>query len=134
MKKLIKEFKEFAVKGNVIDLAVGVVIGGAFSKIVTSMVNDIIMPIVGFFTGGINFSHFAIEIVKETQNKPAITLNLGMFLQNVVDFLIIALSIFIVIKFINKFKKKYEKEELKEMKINEELEILKEIRDLLKNK
>ncbi|GAA0126603.1 large-conductance mechanosensitive channel protein MscL [Clostridium sp. CTA-19] len=134
MKKLIKEFKEFAVKGNVIDLAIGVVIGGAFSKIVTSMVNDIIMPIVGFFTGGINFSHFAIEIVKETQNKPAITLNLGMFLQNVVDFLIIALSIFIVIKFINKFKKKYEKEELKEMKINEELEILKEIRDLLKNK
>ncbi|MBU5228310.1 large-conductance mechanosensitive channel protein MscL [Clostridium senegalense] len=134
MKKLIKEFKEFAVKGNVIDLAVGVVIGGAFSKIVTSMVNDIIMPIVGFFTGGINFSHFAIEIVKETQNKPAITLNLGMFLQNVVDFLIIALSIFIVIKFINKFKKKYEKEELKEMKINEELEILKEIRDVLKNK
>ncbi|GAA0117448.1 large-conductance mechanosensitive channel protein MscL [Clostridium senegalense] len=134
MKKLIKEFKEFAIKGNVIDLAVGVVIGGAFSKIVTSMVNDIIMPIVGFFTGGINFSHFAIEIVKETQNKPAITLNLGMFLQNVVDFLIIALSIFIVIKFINKFKKKYEKEELKEMKINEELEILKEIRDVLKNK
>lgn len=138
MKKIFQEFKDFAVKGNVIDLSIGVVIGGAFSKIVTSLVNDIIMPLVGMLTGGINFTEFSIELVKATNDKPAVTLKIGMFIQNIVNFLIISFSIFMVVRFINKIKKKYEQDNLNENnkneQINEELELLKEIRDVLKNK
>ena len=121
--KSLNEFKEFISKGNVIDLAVGVIIGGAFGKIVTSVVNDILMPLIGIVVGGIDFTGLSIKI------KDA-TINYGMFLQNVIDFLIVALCIFIFIKFISKFNKKEEVKE--EVKVDPQIELLTEIRDLLK--
>jgi len=127
---MIKEFKKFISRGNVVDLAVGVIIGGAFSKIVTSLVNDILMPIIGSILGGINFSNLAITI-----GNAKITY--GMFIQNIIDFLIIAFCVFMFVKFINKLStlgaKKEEKEEKEEKIIETELSILKEIRDELKN-
>lgn len=135
MKKFVEEFKAFALKGNIIDLAVAVVVGGAFNTIVKSLVNDIIMPIIGVLTGGINFSQFHIVLVHAVGKKPAVTLNIGMFIQNVINFLIIALSIFVVIKLFSKLQRKKEKEEEEvEEKIEENTEILREIRDLLKDK
>ncbi|MBD7913397.1 MULTISPECIES: large-conductance mechanosensitive channel protein MscL [Clostridium] len=133
---MLKEFKEFAVKGNVIDLAVGVVIGGAFGKIVTSMVNDIIMPIVGALTGGVNFTYLKFVIRGASGDIPAVTLNYGNFIQNVVDFLIVSFSIFMFINLINKIKREKRAEEKKEeeVKEREEVTLLQEIRDLLKNK
>lgn len=132
---MLKEFKEFAVKGNVIDLAVGVVIGGAFGKIVSSMVNDIIMPLIGAITGGINFSYLKFVIKGAHGDVPAVTLNYGSFIQNIIDFLIIAFSIFLFVKLINKFKreKKAESVEAEAIKPSDEVLLLQEIRDLLKN-
>ena len=121
--KSLNEFKEFISKGNVIDLAVGVIIGGAFGKIVTSVVNDILMPLIGIVIGGIDFTGLTIKI------KDA-TIYYGMFLQNVIDFLIVALCIFVFIKFINRFNKKEEIKE--EVKVDPQVELLTEIRDLLK--
>ena len=121
--KSLNEFKEFISKGNVIDLAVGVIIGGAFGKIVTSVVNDILMPLIGIVIGGINFTGLTIRI------KDA-TIYYGMFLQNVIDFLIVALCIFIFIKFINRLNRKEEVKE--EIKVDPQIELLTEIRDLLK--
>lgn len=134
MKKFIEDFKAFALKGNVLDLAVGVVIGGAFNKIVSSLVNDIIMPVVGLLTGGINFKEFTVVLVEATESRAAVTLNLGMFIQNIVDFLIISLSIFVFIKFITRFEKKRKEEvrEVVEEKTPADIELLTEIRDLLK--
>jgi large conductance mechanosensitive channel len=103
-----KEFKEFAVRGNVLDMAVGVIIGGAFGKIVSSMVNDIIMPLIGIVTGRIDISALALTIPSPTHGAEPIMLKYGMFLQNTLDFLIIVFCIFIFIKFINNFKKKKE--------------------------
>lgn len=132
---MFKEFKEFAVKGNVIDLAVGVVIGTAFGKIVTSLVNDIIMPPIGVLMGGINFSNFAFTLRAATEETAAVTLNYGAFINAVVDFLIIAFAIFIVIKQINRLKKKEEKkEEAKSAEPSKEALLLEEIRDLMKSK
>jgi large conductance mechanosensitive channel len=129
MKKMAKEFKEFISKGNVIDLAVGVVIGGAFGKIVTSLVENIIMPLVGLICGGIDFASLNVKI------KDAI-IYYGVFIQNVVDFLIIAFCIFMVIKFINKLNRKKVKEEEKveAPKKSDEVLLLEEIRDLLKKR
>ncbi|GAA0863143.1 large-conductance mechanosensitive channel protein MscL [Paraclostridium tenue] len=137
MKNFIEEFKEFAVKGNVIDLAVGVVIGGAFSKIVTSLVNDIIMPVVGILTGGINFSEYKITLKEAIGNLPAVTLNLGNFIQTAVNFLIISFCIFLFIKLINKMKisnNKVEDSSSKEKSSSEEVLLLRDIKDLLKKK
>lgn len=134
MKKFLKEFKEFAVKGNIIDLAVGVVVGGAFSKIVTSLVNDIIMPIVGMLTGGINFSEYKIVLKDAVGNKPAVTLNLGNFIQTTVDFLIVSLCIFLFIKALIKLKATSEKDleqKPKEDKPKEEVVLLRDIKKLL---
>jgi len=126
MKKIIKEFKEFISRGNVVDLAVGVIIGGAFGKIVTSLVNDILMPLIGIILGGLDFTNLKLTI------KDA-SISYGLFLQNVLDFLIVSLCIFIMIKFINRFSKKKEIEEIKEEpKKSEEVLLLEEIRDLLK--
>lgn len=125
MKKLLKEFKEFISKGNVIDMAVGVIIGSAFSKIVTSLVNDIIMPLIGIIIGGLDFSKLSIT-VKDSQ------IMYGSFIQNIVDFLIIAACIFTVIKIINKFKKPKPIEEPKPKETPEDIKLLTEIRDLLK--
>ncbi len=134
MKKFLKEFKEFAVKGNVIDLAVGVVVGGAFSKIVTSLVNDIIMPIVGMLTGGINFSEYKIVLKEGVGNNPDVTLNLGNFIQTTVDFLIVSFCIFLFIKALIKLKATSEKEleiKSKEDKPKEEVLLLRDIKKLL---
>ena len=129
MKKMAKEFKEFISKGNVIDLAVGVVIGGAFGAIVTSLVNDIIMPLVGIILGGIDFTALTLNV------KDA-TICYGLFIQQVVNFLIIAFCIFLVIKFINRLNRKKTKEEAKEEapKKSEDVILLEEIRDLLKKR
>lgn len=124
--KMIKEFKKFIARGNVIDLAVGVIVGGAFSTIVSSLVDNILMPIIGVLTGGIDFSQ-GLTI----QFKDAI-INYGAFLQSVLDFLIIAFCIFLMVKAINKLLPKEEKKEEKPKKSDEVL-LLEEIRDLLKN-
>ena len=118
------EFKKFAMKGNVIDLAVGVVIGGAFGKIVSSLVADIIMPLVGLLLGGINFSSLSFPVGDDV-------IKYGLFIQTVVDFFIIAFSIFMVIRFLNRFKKKEEEEEVV-AEVDKKEELLTEIRDLLR--
>jgi large conductance mechanosensitive channel len=107
----VKEFKEFAVKGNVVDMAVGVIIGGAFGKIVSSLVNDVVMPPLGYLTGGMDFSNLKIVIKKavmegETVTTPEVAISYGLFINNVVNFLIIALVIFTVVKAMNNLKRK----------------------------
>ncbi len=137
-KKFLTEFKEFALKGNVLDLAIGVIIGGAFNKIVSSLVNDIIMPPIGAITGGVDFKDLVYVLKPGVGDEiPAVTLNYGAFIQNVVDFLIIALSIFVFVKVITMLNRKKEEEvveevEEKEPKLTVEQELLMEIRDLLK--
>ena len=123
LNKSASEFKEFIMKGDVVDLAVGVIIGGAFGKIVSSLVNDVLMPIIGILIGGIDFSNLSVNIVDAK-------IMYGSFLQQDVDFLIISLCVFIFVKIINKLTRK--KEEVKEEKKSEEVMLLEEIRDLLK--
>lgn len=127
--KTLKEFKEFISKGNVIDMAVGVIIGGAFGKIVTSIVNDILMPIIGVIIGGIDFSGLTINVGNAT-------VAYGTFIQNVIDFLIVAACIFVFVKVLGKFNKKEapKEEEPKEVPVDENTLLLREIRDLLKKK
>ena len=121
-----KEFKEFAIKGNVVDLAIGVIIGGAFGKIVTSLVNDIIMPLIGLMLGGIDFTNLELQV-------GTAVVKYGAFIQSVVDFLIVAFSIFLFVRSINRMKKK-EEEKPKEPTPSKEEILLTEIRDLLKRK
>ena len=123
---MLKEFKTFISRGNVVDLAVGVIIGGAFGKIVTSLVNDIIMPLIGIIIGGHDFTSLSITI-------GTASINYGTFIQNVIDFLIVSFCIFVVMKIVNRFLIK-EKEEVKAVEPSEEVKLLTEIRDLLKNK
>ena len=130
--KFIKEFKEFAIKGNVIDMAVGVIIGGAFGKIVSSLVNDIIMPAISLLLGKIDLSKLAIVI--EKQGADPIVIGYGMFLQNVIDFLIIALCIFMFVKLSAKLKRKEEEKPIEPPKPSNEEVLLAEIRDILANK
>lgn len=137
MKKFLNEFKEFAMKGNVVDMAVGVVIGGAFGKIVTSLVNDIIMPFIGFLTGGVNFSDHK-WIIREAQMQgeeivtPEVAITWGAFVQTIFDFIIIAFCIFAVIKFMNKLKREKPAEPAPEAPAGPtQEELLTEIRDLL---
>jgi len=101
---ILKEFKEFAVKGNAVDMAVGIIIGAAFGKIVNSLVNDIIMPPIGLLMGGKDFSGLQLIIKAATEEAPAVVIKYGMFVNNVVDFLIVAFSIFLVVKGINKLR------------------------------
>lgn len=139
---MLKEFKEFAMRGNVIDMAVGVVIGGAFGKIVTSIVNDIIMPPIGVLVGGMNFKDLSIILKEavmegETVIKPAVTLNYGNFLQVTIDFIIIAFAIFMLIKGINALNRKKKEEEKPAAPAPApeppaDVKLLTEIRDLLK--
>jgi large conductance mechanosensitive channel len=132
--KIVKEFKEFAMRGNVIDLAVGVIIGGAFGKIVTSLVNDILMPFLSIITGGVNFADLKIILVQAQGDKLAVALKYGQFLQNIIDFLIIAFAIFVIIKMMNATKKKVEA--VQSAKLPDlQIELLEDIRNLLrKNK
>jgi len=139
-----KEFKEFAMKGNVMDMAIGVIIGGAFGKIVTSLVNDLLMPIIGALIGNVNFTTLSLTLRAPKLNeagevvKEAVTLNYGNFIQVTIDFLIVALCIFAVIKLINKatslVKKKEEETPAPAPEPSAEEKLLTEIRDLLKEK
>jgi large conductance mechanosensitive channel len=136
---IVKEFKEFAVRGNVLDLAVGIVIGAAFGKIVTSFVNDILMPPLGVILGGVNFNDLKLVLKASAMDvagkpTPPVTLNYGSFIQAIIDFLIIAFGVFLMIKGINRFRKKEAlKPEQQVLPGREEL-LLQEIRDILKAK
>ena len=127
MKKNIDEFKKFIARGNVIDLAVGIIIGGAFSSVVTSLVNNILTPILGLILGGVDFSNLSITF------KDA-NIEYGAFIESIIDFLIVALCIFTIIKFINKITHLKKKEEPPKPKKPEDIILLEEIRDLLKGK
>lgn len=134
-KGFFAEFKEFISRGNVIDLAVGVIIGGAFTTIVNSLVNDLVMPAVGILIGGINFENFKIVITPAAGEIPEAAIYYGRFIQNIVNFLLTALVIFIVVKGINKLHKKKEEAKVEEVpEPSEEVLLLREIRDSLKNK
>ncbi len=137
MGKFLTEFKEFAMRGNVIDMAVGVIIGGAFGQIVSSLVNDIIMPVVGIATGGLDFKDYKLILKSAVMNgneivTPEVTMNYGMFIQNIVDFLIVAFCIFMAIRIMNKLKKKAEEAPAPAPGPTKEEVLLTEIRDLLK--
>lgn len=131
---MMKEFKEFAVKGNVIDMAVGIIIGAAFGKIVSSFVGDIIMPPIGVLVGGVDFSNLAVVIQEASGDVAAVTLNYGKFIQSLIDFTIIAFAIFIAVKYINSLKRKKEEAPAAEPEPTKEEVLLTEIRDLLKQK
>jgi large conductance mechanosensitive channel len=128
----VKEFKEFAMKGNVVDMAVGIIIGVAFGKIVSSFVGDVIMPPLGLLIGGVDFSDMVITLKAASEGVAAVTLNYGKFIQTVFDFTIVALAIFIAVKVMNKMKKAEEAAPPPEPSAEEKL--LTEIRDLLKQK
>jgi large conductance mechanosensitive channel len=129
---MMSEFKQFAMRGNVIDMAVGIVIGGAFGKIVSSFVNDVLMPPIGMLMGGVDFSDLAVVLKEASGDVAAVTLNYGSFIQTVVDFLIIAFAIFMVIKAMNNMKKKEEAAPAEPPKPSAEEVLLTEIRDALK--
>lgn len=129
---MLKEFKSFAMRGNVVDLAVGIIIGGAFGKIVSSIVADLIMPPIGLLMGGVNFTDLKIVIKEAVGENAAVTINYGNFIQVLVDFIIIAFAIFLLIKAINSSKKKEEAIPTPPPGPTKEQELLSEIRDLLK--
>jgi large conductance mechanosensitive channel protein len=130
---MLKDFKEFAFKGNVLDMAIGVIIGTAFGNIVTSLVKDMIMPIISILTGGINFTNLKFIITPKHGDVAENAIAYGSFIQNVVDFLIIAFCIFLFVKLIEKFKKK-EEVKIEAPKKADDIVLLEEIRDLLKAK
>ena len=138
----VKEFKEFAMKGNVMDMAVGVIIGGAFGKIVTSLVNDVLMPVVSLCTGGVDFTNLFVKLsgegdfntLAEAQEAGASVMAYGQFIQNIVDFLIVAFCIFLMIKGMNKLNKKKEEAPAPAPEPSNEEKLLGEIRDLLAKK
>lgn len=136
---MVSEFKEFAMRGNVMDMAVGIIIGGAFGKIITSLVNDIIMPVVGKFMGGVDFSNLFINLgdgefatLEAAKEAGAATLNYGAFIQSALDFIIIAFAIFMMIKMMNNMKKAEEEAEEAPAEPSEDVLLLREIRDSLK--
>ena len=131
---MMSEFKDFAVKGNAVDMAVGIVIGAAFGKIVSSVVADVIMPPIGVLLGGVNFADLALVLKDAAGDAPAVVIKYGNFIQTVVDFTIIAFAIFMVVKAINAMKKKEEEAPAEPAKPSNEEVLLTEIRDLLKNK
>jgi len=128
----IKEFKAFAMRGNVMDMAVGIVIGVAFGKIVTSLVNDVIMPPVGVLMGGVDFSHLAVTLKAAAGDAPAVTLKYGMLINTIIDFLIVVTAIFLVVKGMNALKRKKEEAPPAPPPVQEML--LRDIRDLLRSK
>ena len=134
VKGFFGEFKEFISRGSVIDLAVGVIIGGAFTSIVNSLVNDIIMPVIGWLFGGIDFTELKIVITPGTEEVAEAAIRYGNFIQNVVNFLLVALVIFMMIRLINKFRRKKEEAPKAPPAPSKEEILLTEIRDLLKDK
>lgn len=131
---MLKEFKEFALKGNVIDLAVGVIIGGAFGKIVSSLVNDVLMPIIGVMLGGVNFTSLKYVLIPSSGDVAEVAILYGNFIQSIVDFLIIASSIFIFTRFLVLWKKKEADTPPAPPAQSQEAILLEEIRDLIKSK
>jgi len=129
----VKEFKTFAMRGNVMDMAIGIVIGAAFGKIVTSLVNDVIMPPVGVLMGGVDFSSLAVTLKAASAGAPAVVLKYGMFINTIIDFLIVALAIFLVIKGMNSLKRKQEAPAPPPPPPIQEM-ILRDIRDILRSK
>ncbi|MGE5426089.1 MAG: large-conductance mechanosensitive channel protein MscL [Bacillota bacterium] len=136
--KILKEFQQFALKGNVVDLATAVIIGGAFGKIVSSLVADIIMPLIGLLLGGFDFTSWKITLRPASEGVQALTMNTGIFIQNIVDFVIIAASIFLMIRILlrvrNRFHKKEEEQPVPPPEPTAEEKLLVEIRDILKAK
>jgi len=137
---ILKEFKEFAIKGNMFDMAIGIIIGAAFNKIVSSLVNDIILPAFSLITGNVNFQNLSIVLKKETKDNTGavlqelVAINYGNFIQVLLDFLIIAITIFLVIKLFNRLRRKAENEKDTSVSTPKNIELLSEIRDLLKEK
>lgn len=131
---MIKEFKEFAVKGNVVDMAVGIIIGAAFGKIVTALVSGVIMPPIGVLLGGVDFSDLAFIVKEATGEAPAVVISYGSFIQTLIDFTIIAFAIFMLVKGINSLKKEEEQAPETPPEPTKEELLLTEIRDLLKSK
>jgi len=131
---MAQEFKAFAMRGNVVDMAVGIVIGGAFGKIVSSFVNDVLMPPIGMLLGGIDFSSFALTLQEKVGDAEAVTLNYGAFVNTVIDFVIVAFAIFMVIKVMNAAKKKEEAAPAAPPAPSKEEVLLTEIRDALRSR
>ncbi len=131
---MMKEFKEFAMKGNVVDMAVGIVIGAAFGKIVSSFVKDVLMPPIGMLMGGVNFSDLSFVLKEAVGKSPAVVVKYGLFIQTVIDFLIVAFAIFMLIKGINAMKRKEEEAPAAPPEPPKEEILLTEIRDILKEK
>jgi len=129
---MMSEFKSFAMKGNVMDMAVGIIMGGAFGKIVASFVNDVLMPPIGMMLGGVDFTNLAVTMKQATAEAPAVTLKYGAFVQTVVDFLIIAFAIFMMVKWMNTLKKKEAEAPAAPPAPTKEEVLLTEIRDLLR--
>jgi len=129
---MMKEFRDFAMRGNVVDMAVGIVIGAAFGKIVSSFVNDVLMPPIGVALGGVDFSDLAMTLKEASGDVAAVTLNYGSFVQTVIDFIIIAFAIFMVVKAMNRMKKKEEEKPAAPPEPPADVALLTEIRDLLK--
>lgn len=138
--KIIKDFREFAIRGNMLEIAVGIIIGVAFNKIVTSLVHDIFMPVIGFFVGRVNFENLQLVIQSELTDESGAIINelvavrYGAFFQTLVDFLIIAFTVFLVIQVFNKLKKKAEDEKDVTVPTPKDIQLLAEIRDLLKDR
>lgn len=128
----ISEFKTFINRGSVVDLAVGVIIGGAFGKIVSSFVNDVIMPPIGLLIGGLDMSSFSVILKEAVDKQPAVILKYGVFINSLIDFVIVAFAIFLMVKAINSMKKKQEEAPAAPPPLSKEAELLGEIRDLLK--
>ncbi|WP_375202017.1 large-conductance mechanosensitive channel protein MscL [Hyphococcus sp.] len=129
---MIKEFQEFAVKGNVVDMAVGIIIGGAFGTIVKSLVDDVIMPPIGLLLGGVDFSNIVVPLKAATADTEAVTMNIGSFINNIISFLIVAWAVFLLVKGMNSLKKKAEEQPAAAPEPPKEQVLLTEIRDLLK--
>lgn len=132
MKKLLNEFKSFAMRGNVLDMAVGIILGSAFGKIVSSLVNDVIMPPIGLLLGGVNFTDIKIILKEASLDQAAVSLNIGNFIQVLFDFIIVAFAIFVFVKSINVFRRKQEEVTLPPPEPSKTEILLEEIRDLLK--
>ncbi|MBM4172219.1 MAG: large-conductance mechanosensitive channel protein MscL [Ignavibacteria bacterium] len=130
--KMIQEFKTFAMKGNVVDMAVGIIIGAAFGKIVSSLVNDVIMPPIGLLVGGIDFGNLSFTLKAATEAAPAVIIKYGVFINTIIDFVIVAWAIFMVIKGMNSLKKKQEEAPAAPPAPKEDIVLLTEIRNLLK--
>ena len=139
MKKFFQEFKTFAMRGNVMDMAIGIIIGGAFGKIISSLVADVIMPCIGVFMGGVNFAELKLILKEATLDAageviPAVTMNYGVLIQVIFDFIIIAFCIFLVIKAMNKMSRKKEEAPAEPPQPSDEVKLLTEIRDALKER